>query len=86
MESIKIKQMLFTGWHFMRGLRLVLGIIIAIQAIQMRDAMSGFIAAFFLFQAIANVGCCGVNNCIVPEPNRIAEEIEDIEFSEVKTK
>ncbi len=81
-----IIKTLFTGWHFMRWLRLVLGIIIAIQAIQMREALSGFIAAFFLFQAIANVGCCGVNNCAVPDSNKRTNGIEDIEFSEVKTK
>jgi hypothetical protein len=81
-----MKQTLFTGWHFMRWLRLVLGIIIAIQAIQMREAMSGFIAAFFLFQAIANVGCCGVTNCAVPVSNKRTEGIQDIVFSEVKSK
>ena len=64
-----IKQTLFTGWHFMRWLRLGIGIFIAIQAIQMQDPLSGFIAAFFLFQAATNTGCCGAGGCAVPTAN-----------------
>jgi hypothetical protein len=81
-----IKQTLFTGWHFMRWLRLGLGIFIAIQAIQNHDLLSGFIAAFFLFQAVANVGCCGAGSCAVPVTKKNQDKIEKIEFEEVKTK
>lgn len=78
-----IIQTLLTGWHFMRWLRLGLGIFIAIQAIQNHDTLSGFIAAFFLFQAATNTGCCGSNGCAVPIKKT---NIEEIEFEEVKTK
>ena len=81
-----IKETLFTGWHFMRWLRLGLGVVIAFQAIQSSDAFSGFIAAFFLFQAIANTGCCVGSNCTVPRTNKKVEEINEIQFSEVKIK
>ena len=49
-----IKQTLFTGWNFMRWLRMGLGVFIAIQAIHTQDTLSGFIATFFLFQAVTN--------------------------------
>jgi hypothetical protein len=81
-----IKQTLFTGWHFMRWLRLGFGVFIAIQAIQTHDTLSGFIAAFFLFQAITNTGCCGSNGCAVPTTKNNNDQIEDVKFEEIKTK
>ncbi len=81
-----IKQTLFTGWNAMRWIRLALGIFIAIQAVQMHDTLSGIIAAFFLFQAITNTGCCGVTGCAVPTNKSKSNKIEDIEYEEIKTK
>lgn len=81
-----IKQTLFTDWHFMRWLLLGLGVFIAIQAIQTQDKLSGFIAAFFLFQAVTNTGCCGSNGCSVPTSKNHSEKIDDVKFEEIKTK
>ncbi len=80
-----IKQMIFTNWHFMRWLRLVLGGFIAIQAIQNHDLVPGLIGVFFLYQAITNTGCCGTKSCAVT-PTKNTEEIKvrDIEFEEIK--
>jgi len=80
-----IKETLLSGWHFMRWLRLGLGIFIAIQAIQTHDTLSGFIAAFFLFQAVTNTGCCGANGCAVPKRSK-SDKIEEVEFEEITTK
>lgn len=60
------KQTLVTGWDFMRFLRLGLGIYIAIEAVETQSLLAGIIAAFFLFQAIMNTGCCGSNSCVLP--------------------
>jgi len=57
---------LFHNWHVMRWVRLILGIGILVQAIYMNDMLAGMIACFFLFQAITNTGCCGVNSCSIP--------------------
>jgi hypothetical protein len=81
-----IKQTLLTGWNFMRWLRLGLGIFIAIQAIQTHDTLSGFIAAFFLFQAVTNTGCWGVGGCAVPINKNNSSEIQDVVFEEIKSK
>lgn len=79
-----LKENLFNGWHFMRFLRLGIGIFIAVQAIQYRDALSGIIAALFLFQAVSNTGCCGVNGCVT-NPNSVAKnDTQEIEFEEIK--
>ena len=80
-----IKQMIFTNWHFMRWLRLVLGGFIAVQAIQNHDLIPGLIGAFFLYQAITNTGCCGANGCAVtPAKKTEHTKVKDIEFEEIK--
>lgn len=76
----------FLNWHFMRWFRLGLGVFIAIQAIQTQDVLVGLISAFLLFQAIANVGCCGAGYATTSKAKGNPEEIEKIEFEEVKTK
>ena len=53
------------NWSVMRGLRLVIGVIALVQSIIQKDIMLGIIAAFLLVTAIANVGCCGSNDCTV---------------------
>lgn len=57
----------------MRWLRLVLGVYMAFQAVALQDTFSGVFAAFFLFQAFSNVGCCGVGGCAVPMTPRKQE-------------
>lgn len=85
-QAKMIKETLFTGWHFMRWLRLGLGIFIGIQAIQMHHPISGFIAAFFIFQAVTNTGCCGSSNCSTPTTKANTDIIEEVEYEEVKLK
>ncbi len=79
-----IRQTLFRNWHFMRWLRLGLGIFIAVQAIKMQDPLSGLIAAVFLFQAITNTGCCGAGGCGIPNIKRKTDPTEEAEFTEIK--
>jgi hypothetical protein len=78
-----IKQMLFTGWTLMRWLRLGLGSIIGVQAIQQHDSVSGIIAALFLLQAITNTGCCGSQGCGIPV-RKTPATAEDAVYEEVK--
>ena len=80
-----LTQTLFTGWNFMRWLRLVLGIYIAVQAFTTHDSMLGFFSAFFLFQALSNTGCCGVQGCAVPLSKKEITKTEEVEFEEIKS-
>ena len=80
-----IKATLLHNWHFMRLLRLVLGVFIAVQAVKMHDTFSGVIAAFFLFQAVTNTGCCGAQGCSTSIPKNNANTIEDVAYEEVKS-
>ncbi|MDP4284518.1 MAG: hypothetical protein Q8891_08850 [Bacteroidota bacterium] len=79
-----LTKTLFTNWHFMRWLRLGLGLFIAFQAIKNHDSLSGFFAAFLLFQAVTNTGCCGARGCSVPSSKTSSDEVQDIKFEEVK--
>jgi len=82
-----MKATLFTGWHFMRWLRLALGFIIGISAFQIHDSISGFVAAFFLLQAATNIGCCGAGGCSTTTPSKNNEDTTTaIEYEEVKGK
>ncbi|MEO9021188.1 MAG: hypothetical protein ABI237_14315 [Ginsengibacter sp.] len=81
-----IKQTLFTGWHLMRCLRLVFGIIFMVQAIQMHDMLIGAIAGFFLVTAIINIGCCGAGRCAAPTQKSTQKSIEETSYEEIKGK
>ncbi len=76
-------QSLFTGWNFIRWLRLIMGIAIAFQAIETKDMFVGIIAVLLIYQAIANAGWCGVNNCTVPSTKN-NNQLQEPEYKELK--
>ena len=61
-----LKQRLLTNWHLMRIFRLGIGIWMVIEAITRMDILIGLFGLFFLYQAVANAGCCGVGGCYMP--------------------
>jgi hypothetical protein len=78
------KETILQNWNFMRWLRLALGIYIAVQAVETLSIFSGVVAAFFIFQAITNTGCCGSNGCAVPAKKNNSDKTEEVEFEEIK--
>lgn len=86
-EMESIKYILTTNWHPMRWIALSLGLFFGIQSIINGDGIMGFLGVFFLYQAITNSGCFGSRGCEpayqkVKSPDK--QEIEDIEFTEIK--
>lgn len=79
-----MKETLLTNWHFMRWLRLGIGLTIAAQSIISHEPIAGVIAALFLFQALTNSGCGGVNGCAVPSTRNKNKKVENVDFEEVK--
>jgi len=79
-----IKLTLFTHWNLMRWIRLAIGIYLAAQAMQMHDVLSGIVSAFFLFQALTNTGCCGVNGCARPATSKKSDDFQEVEYDEIK--
>lgn len=51
------------NWNFVRFLRLLMGIAIIVQGIQIKEYAISLLGAWLTIMAIANVGCCGVNSC-----------------------
>ncbi len=77
------KETFFNNWNFMRWLRLALGIYISIQAVETLSLFLGVVAAFFLFQSITNIGCCGANGCAVPIKKNSSDKSEELESDEL---
>ena len=78
------KQQLFSNWSFMRMIRFILSIVILIQSVQSHDIMFGFLGGIFLTQTLLNMGCCGVGGCAVPIKKTNTENIQDVQFEEIK--
>jgi hypothetical protein len=78
-----IRQMIFSGWHFMRILRLVFGVFMAANAIMLHDTLAGMIASIFLFQAFTNTGCCSAS-CAVPIAGNNSHRKSEAVFEEIK--
>lgn len=51
------------NWDFVRIVRLLLGVLIAIYSISSKDYIFLVLAGFLLFQAIMNISCCGSGGC-----------------------
>lgn len=82
---LTIKQTLFTGWNFMRFLRLGFGVFFVIQAIQTHNTFMGLAGGFFLFTAITNTGCCAGGSCAAPVNKTDSSEVEEITYEEVES-
>ena len=52
-----MKEILFRNWHFLRVLRLLMGIAIIIAAVQQHHAMMAILGGLFSLLAILNTGC-----------------------------
>lgn len=81
-----LKNRFLANWNWIRILRLVLGVVMAAQAIMTWNALSGLFAGILLFQAFTNTGCCGVGGCEVPsrKENSESKTDEGIVFEEIK--
>ncbi|WP_020402593.1 hypothetical protein [Gracilimonas tropica] len=80
-----IKTKLFTNWHTMRWVALSVGIFLAVMAMWHKDIFTGFLSAFFVFQAVTNTGCMVAQSCGIPGHNEPASDQEsEINYTEVK--
>ncbi len=76
-----------SNWHFMRWLRLAIGLFLSWQMVQNRDVFTGLIAGVFLFQAITNTGCCGASGCATPKSSTPpTSENKEVVYDEIKNK
>ncbi len=69
----------------MRWLRLLMGLIVAYQAIELHNGLLGMLAGLFIFQALANVACCGTGACRVTPLGKNRNKTVDVEFKEIRS-
>lgn len=80
-----MRNTLLSGWGFMRVIRLALGLMLVIQAIQQQFWAAGLLGGLLLFQAFTNTGCCGAAGCGIPPVKTNKKSAEDtIEYEEMK--
>jgi hypothetical protein len=83
-----MKERVLSGWNFMRVLWLIMGIGIIIQAITERNFLMLLPGLYFVFAALANIGCFA-GSCAtgLNTGNRTKKDaITEIEFEEIHSK
>ena len=76
-----MKQIVFNNWTFIRLLRLVMGIVIVVQAVIAKDILFGIAGLLFTGLAVFNLGCCGTGGCYTPINK--SNTIKEISYEEV---
>jgi hypothetical protein len=80
-----LKQKLLTNWHFMRLLRLGIGLAMLVMGIQSADWLMGVFSTFFLYQAVTDTGCCGTQGCApARKPSAKTVVAETVTYEEIK--
>lgn len=79
-----VKNQLLTNWHPMRWVALVLGFILAINWITNNAPISGFLALFFIYQAVTNTGCLAGQCMPLPSDKSESDLSDNIEYKEIK--
>lgn len=69
----QFKYTITNNWNFMRFLRIAMGIFLIFQAIETGQYVFFAFAAFFIFQAIFNLGCSG-ESCGVQYKNDVKRD------------
>jgi hypothetical protein len=78
-----IQRQLFTNWHTMRWVALGFGLALGMNWLINSATLSGFLSLFFLYQAVTNTGCLA-GKCAVPAANRSGNDIDNVQYEEVK--
>ena len=80
-----IQQILTSDWHFMRFVRLGIGLVIGFNAIQDGNGLLGLLSGLFIFQALSNTGCCGAGACSATKQESRTPQTEEISFTEINS-
>ncbi len=85
-----MKQRILTGWTFTRALYLGLGLMVIINSVMIQQWFGVLFGAYFASMGLFAFGCAG-GSCFranyTTEPiQQSKEQIQDVEFEEVKAK
>ena len=83
-----MKERLMSGWNFMRVLWLVTGVGIAVQAVTEKNFLMLLPGLYFVFTAVANVGCFAGSCATAYHPGKDArkETATGIKYDEIHSK
>ncbi|MGR3811564.1 hypothetical protein [Jiulongibacter sp. NS-SX5] len=81
----ELMQTLRQPWDLMRILRIIMGSYILVTSIGEGHWFFTPFGAFFLYQAVANIGCaaCTVHESVGQKDSVIEKEVMDVEYDEV---
>lgn len=80
-----MKNKIFSGWNFMRFLRLIIGVSVIVQGLIIKDWMFVTLGTLFSLMPILNVGCCGTSYCNTTL-NNTNKNTDEVTFEEIKNK
>ena len=76
-------QTLFTNWHPIRVVYLIISVMLLVQAWQSRELPFAMVGGLFLYQSIFNIGCCGMSGAF--GANTINQKsLEETDYTEIK--
>jgi hypothetical protein len=81
-KNFIMKQTILYNWNFIRWVRLVMGIVIAVQAVAVKDMMFSIVGVAIAGMAVFNIGCCSAGNCYTAVKNN-TEPGKEIVYEEV---
>lgn len=74
-------------WGFMRIVRLILGIIVLIEAWRSKELIFGALGIVLLWQSLMNVACCGSAGCDIDhtqnKPSSLKNNDNEVIFTEI---
>lgn len=77
-----MKGSIFNNWNIMRVFRLIIGLLILVQAIVAKDMMLVIAGIIFTSMPIFNVGCCAAGSCYTAVKKN-AENPKEVSYEEV---
>lgn len=83
-----MRERILSPWNFMRVLWLLMGVGIAIQAFAEKNYLMLLPGLYFVFAALANVGCFA-GNCATgfnADERNTKEKLTEIEYEEIHSK
>lgn len=76
-------ERLTTNWHLMRIVRLIIGVMVLVQAWEMGEWMLGGMGVWLTSMAVFNIGCCGVEGCSTSAADS-SKKMTDITYETIK--
>ena len=80
-----MRSRILTGWNFVRILWLFMGLGVTVQAVNERNFLMLIPALYFVFAAIANVGCFA-GSCATNLSDKKTEAATEVKYDETQSK